>query len=182
MAVPAGWTADAAIAACAVGPWTGFAWRAHNRKFDATDHGGTLITSGRYHQGADLFPSGPTWTALYLALARDTALAEVIRQVTPVTLPFLAQYRFTRIRVTLTAVVDCGNAAVLNLAREDLCSDTDLAVPRALAQAARARRVEGMLVPSATTWGDNLIAFPDLRRPGSSFEILDYSEPPLVRS
>lgn len=182
MAVPPDWSADTAVAACTVGPWSGIVWRAHNRKFDATDHGGTLITSGRYHQGADLVPGEPTWPALYLALARDTALAEVIRQITPVTLPFLAQYRFTRIQVTLTAVVDCSDPTALSLERADLCNDTDLTIPRAVARAARSRSVEGMLVPSATTWGNNLVIFPDLRRPGSSFEILDYTEPLLLKA
>jgi hypothetical protein len=77
--------------------------------------------------------------------------------------------------------MDWRNPADLGLTRDDLCDDADLEVPRALAEAALARGVEGMLVPSATLLGDNLIVLTGNRRPGTSFEIVGFIEPRLYR-
>ncbi|MEA2598049.1 MAG: hypothetical protein QOF01_4518 [Thermomicrobiales bacterium] len=52
----------------------------------------------------------------------------------------------------------------LGLTEDDLLNDVDYSVGQALAAAAVELGFEGMLVPSATRLGDNLIDFPHLVR------------------
>ena len=79
----------------------------------------------------------------------------------------LGAYRFTEIWAQLEAVLDCRDLQALHVTEADLLDDTDYSTPQALARAARDFGVEGMLVPSATRLGDNLIVFPDRVRAGS---------------
>lgn len=181
MSVPHGWDATAAAGACSIIEWEGSVWRGHNRRYEATDHSGSLRSTGRYHRGPDIFPNGPNWPALYLCLSRDTCIAEINRQLTPATLLGLRNYRFTELRVKLQAVLEGRDLAPLNLALEHLCDDSDWEVPQLLAAAARARGAESMLVSSATGLGDNLILFPDRRRPGSTIEVAGFVDPRLLR-
>ena len=83
MAAADDWNAERAIIACAVGPWSGRAWRIHDRKYLPDDSAGSLKVSGRFNRGLDQFPSEQTWSVLYLALGRDVALAEMIRHLRP---------------------------------------------------------------------------------------------------
>ncbi|MGH2586197.1 MAG: RES family NAD+ phosphorylase [Dehalococcoidia bacterium] len=164
-----------------MGSLQGSAWRGHNRRYDATDHGGSLNTTGRYHRGPDQYPAGPVWPALYLSLAPHTAVLEIDRQFSSTTWENRRNYRFTELAVTLSAILDCRDVGTLGLTLDHLCDDYDWSIPQALAAAARDIHAEGILVPSATRWGDNLIVFPDLRRPSSSFEIVRFHEPQLYR-
>jgi RES domain-containing protein len=172
------WDAGAAIKEFPQQPWHGDAWRAHGSQFAATDSTGARLKTGRFHRAVDLFPDGPTWPVLYLALARDTCLAEVIRNATA--LP-LRQYRITRLRVALEAVLDCRDVAAMGISLDQLLNDVNLDAPHALAAAAIARGAEAIMVPSATLLGDNLVLFIDQLRPGSIIEALDYVEPRLTK-
>ena len=75
--VPADWNADDAIRGCERQAWQGEAWRIHRTRYSADDPGGWLKISGRYHRGADLYPEDQVFSALYLALSPETALAEL---------------------------------------------------------------------------------------------------------
>lgn len=178
MALPPGWDAATAVANCPVGAWWGEAWRAHAPSYHATDAGGARRKSGRYHRAPDLFPDGPVWAVLYLALGRDVCLGEVIRNVSA--LP-VRSYRLTRLGIELAAVLDCRDVAALGLTLDDLVNNADYDTPQHLAAAAFALGVEGMLVPSATLIGDNLIVFVDRLRPDSRIEVLDSVEPNLAK-
>jgi hypothetical protein len=83
------------------------------------------------------------------------------------------------LQVELDAVVDCRDAARLGVAPDDLIRDDDFAVPRAIAVAARRRAIEAMLVPSASSTGENLIVFPDLIRAASSLVVARHVDPKL---
>lgn len=147
-------------------------WRAHRRIYEATDHGGSLRFSARYHRGLDQFPRGKVWPAIYLALAPEGSLGEILRHVSAANLADLNAYRLTELEVDLSAVLDCRDAAPLGLRPKDLVDDYDFTVTQQLAAAAIAERAEGVLVPSATGLGDNLVIFPGQLRGTSSLTIV----------
>lgn len=135
--------------------------------------------SGRYHRGRDVFSEDQVFPALYLALAPETCLGEIIRHVTPATLDRFNEYRLTELRVSLTAVIDLRDPAALTLPADALLHDTDYRIPQALAAAARERGAEGIMVPSATRLGDNLIIFADRLAATSKLSVVGSRDPRL---
>lgn len=176
---PIDWDAGLAVSRCPVIPWQGAAWRIHRQRYVATDPGGSLKTSGRYHRGADRFAAEATWPALYLALSPETALGELVRHITPELLPHLNGYRISELAVTLEAVVDCRDAALLGVSPAALVDDRDLETTQQIGAAAVALGFEGVLVPSATALGDNLIVFPTNLRSGSKLDVMSGRDPRL---
>lgn len=179
MAGPAGWNARTAIANIQPGPWKGRAWRFHRRTYGATDAGGALLVSGRYHRGSDQFPRSEVWAALYLALSPEVSLGEVLRHSSPGLLPRLNEYRLSELEVELESVLDCRDAASLGLAPDDLIRDYDFAITQEIAAAAIAQGAEGTLVPSATGLGDNLVVFPAQLHTPSRLAIVGSRDPRL---
>ncbi len=165
MPAPPGWDATTAIATC---PWVAFhgsAWRAHWRGYGALSWEGSLRFSGRYNRGPVEFPEGPTWPALYLAFRPEIPWVEITRHSS--VLPLHNEFLLSEVFIGLTAVLDCRDVTAMGLSPSDLLNDTDYEVPQALAGAALARGAKGMVVPSATLLGDNLIILPDnLPMPG----------------
>jgi RES domain-containing protein len=159
--VPDGWDARTAIAQFPVITWQGSAWRIHRQRYLATDPGGSLKVSGRYHRGTDRFAAAEAWPALYLALGPETALGELIRHITPELLPHLHGYHISEVSVTLTRVADCRDATRLGVTSATMLDDQDYSVTQQLGAAANAVGLEGLLVPSATSLGDNLVVFTD---------------------
>jgi hypothetical protein len=138
------------------------------------------VASGRYHRGSDVYLEHEAWAALYLACGRDVALAEVVRHLSPTLWRRLATYRLTEVRVELAAVLDCRDPEPLGLTADDLLHDTDYGVTQALGAAVLALGLEGLLVPSATRLGDNLVVFPTNRRGRSSLVAGSYVDPRLL--
>lgn len=161
MTLPRGWNAQHAVDAGILIPLKQAVWRGHRRRYPAIDHGGSLRSSARFHQAAIDFPNGPTWPALYTAFDLAVALGELQRNIRSENID---QYRFTEIWVQLEEVLDCRDLDALGLAEADLFDNTDFETPRALVAAAIDRNVEGIVVPSASRLGDNLIIFPHLVR------------------
>lgn len=179
MAGPPGWDAQTALAHLQPEPWKGRAWRFHRRTYGATDAGGALLVSGRYHRGSDQFPRSEAWAALYLALSPDVSLGEVLRHFSPQLLPQLNEYRLSELEVELEAVLDCRDAAAFGLSPEDLIRDYDLAITQEIAAAAIAQGAEGILVPSATGLGDNLVVFPAQLHRTSRLAVVGSRDPRL---
>lgn len=179
MSVPAGWNATAALAHLAFVPFQGSAWRFHSRKYLATDPAGSLKVSGRYHRGLDQFPPELVWPALYLALAPEICIGEILRHVSVELLSQLNDYRLTEIRVKLTIVLDCRDAAAMGLDAAALCGDSDYELTQDIATAAMDRGAEGILMPSATRLGDNLIVFPSISHSWARLEIVGSRDPLL---
>jgi hypothetical protein len=127
----------------------------------------------------DLFPESEIWTALYLALGAEIALGEILRHITPELLSLLNDYRLSELAVQLRAVLDCRTTTLLGLESTELWHDTNCDVPRLVAEAAIARGVEGILVPSATRMGNNLIVFTDYLRSDASLRIVSERDPAL---
>ena len=182
MPLPRGWTPAALSAWSRIG-WTTPVWRAHNRRYAATDAGGSRRVTGRYHRAPDLFPGGNTWAALYCATTYGVCLGEIVRHLPPTGGgAWLANYRLTRLDVRLSAVLDGRDLAAVGLTPEDLFHD-DYAVSHAVAAAALAAGVEALLVPSATRLPDPvLVIFPDALQPGSRVHEMDSVDPALHRS
>jgi len=177
--VAEGWDANAAIEACPVVAWEGCVWRMHKRKYAATNPGGARKVSGRYNRGLDRFPEAESFPALYLATSPEDCLGEVYRHVTPKLLPSLNDYRLSELSVRVGEVVDSREPAALGLRFDDLVHDTDYEATQAIGAAAFADGLEGLLVPSATRLGDNLILFPDNLRAGSRMEVVSSRDPRL---
>lgn len=178
--LPSGWNADTALAGCPLAAWNGPAWRMHRRRYLATDPGGSLRVSGRYNRGLDQFPSDQAWPALYLALGRDVCIGEVARHLTSASmLSQLNDYRISELAIALDTVLDCRDLSGIGLTLAHLCHDTNYAFTQALAGAALRLAAEGLLVPSCTRLGNNLILFPTQLRPTSRIEVVSSVDPRL---
>jgi RES domain-containing protein len=182
MAALPDWDAATAIATCQAGPWRGSAWRAHRRKYRADDPGGSLLVSGRYNRGLDQFSAEDVWPALYLALGAEICLGEILRHISPLTLPQLNDYRLSELTLELASVLDCRDASRLGLSLDHLCADADYGTTQALAAAALTREAEAILVPSCTRLGDNLIVFPTHLQHASRLTIVSSRDPQLYVS
>lgn len=173
------WDAVAALASCPIVSWRGPAWRIHRQRYAATDPGGSLKVSGRYHRGADRFAPEQTWPALYLALSPEAALGELVRHITPELLPHLNGFRISEIAVTLSHIADCRDAIRLGVPPATMVDDFDYSVTQDLGAAAYAAGLEGLLVPSATALGDNLVVFTSQLRDDAKLEIVGSRDPRL---
>jgi len=160
-------------------PWAGRAWRFHARRYEPLDSTGSLLVSGRYNRGSDQFPEDEVFAALYLALSAEVALGEIVRHISPQLASKFNDMRLTEIEVELAAVLDCRDVTALGLALGDLVRDYDFTLTQELAQVAIDRDAEGILVPSATALGDNLILFPDRLRASSRLTVVDSRDPRL---
>lgn len=149
----------------------------HKRKYEATDAGGSLKVSGRYNRGRDLFSEHETWPALYLALSAEICLGEIMRHITPALLPQLNGYRLSEIAVYCAAIVDCTDVPAIGVRPDDLLHDTNFPASALLAEAVIAKGAEGMIVPSATRLGNNLIIFPNQMRAGSTLTVVGERDP-----
>jgi hypothetical protein len=151
----------------------------HNQKYPATDPGGSLTTSGRYHRGLDQFPEEQVFSALYLATSPEISMGEILRHVTPEVLPTLNNRRLSKLFARLEMVLDCRDPAPLDLDVTDLLHDTDLDITRSIGAAAFAMGVEGILAISATCLGDNLILFPANLGVDSEITVVSSQDPRL---
>lgn len=179
MPIPIDWDPNTAVSACPVIAWQSRAWRIHKQKYVATDPGGSRRVSGRYHRGSDRFSASQIWAALYLATRPEISLAELFRHITPELFPFLNDYRLSEIALDLTAVVDCRQPEALQVPLALLMDDGDYEVTQRIGKIVYAQGFEGMLVPSATALGDNLILFPLNIRGTSRMEIISSRDPRL---
>ena len=159
--------------------WEGSAWRIHKQKYVATDPGGSRRVSGRYHRGTDQVPDNQTWGTLYLATRPEICLAELFRHITPDLFPFLNGYRLSEIALSLRSVLDCRQPERMGLDLAALVADDDYELTQSIGKAAYVLGLEGLLTPSATGLGDNLILFPLNVRSTSRMEIISSRDPRL---
>jgi hypothetical protein len=114
-----------------------------------------------------------------LSLSDGGAIAGLTRRLEPTTLAMLNARRLTRVRVSLSAVVDLRDPALLGLSLADVTDDYDYSITQAIAAAALQRGVEGLLVPAASLVGANLVVLVDNVLPSSAIEPLDSVDPRL---
>ncbi|MBA2712170.1 MAG: RES family NAD+ phosphorylase [Rubrobacteraceae bacterium] len=175
-----GWDAAAALAACPVEAFEGRLWRMHKRRYEAADPGGARLVSGRNNLGLDRSREGDAFAALYLATAPEICLGEIYRHITPELLPSLNDFRLSELQANIQKVADCRDPSQLGLAPGDLSHDTDYRATQALgAAAAGSGLLGGLLVPSATGLGDNLILFPQNLLADSRVAVISSRDPRL---
>lgn len=154
-----GWAAEKAIAAAPARPFRGTVWRAHWREIEPSDWGLSLQTSGRYHRGLDLFPPDRAFPALYLSLAPEIALLEMVRRSVARNLNYLRNNILSELEIHFDRIIDVTEPSALGLSEADL-TGTDLHLCQELGGAALAGGYEGLLVPSAALAGFNLVVLP----------------------
>jgi RES domain-containing protein len=159
--------------------WSGNAWRSHKRKFLPLDATGSTIASGRFHRAPDEFPAHECWSALYFSLKAEISLAEIIRHTHPTRMFTLNELRITEVKLTLQSVIDIRNPQLIGLAPKSLLDDLEYSITQTTARAVLDRGAEGIIVPSATQLGANLVVFPDNLKPGSSLEVIMSRDPVL---
>src|SRR5215211_4553539 len=121
------------LADCPVVPIKQAVWRGHRRHYEALDHAGSLLGSGRFHRAANEYPSDQSWPALYTALDLAVALGEVQRNTHG---KRWHEYRFTEIWTQLEVVFDCREMHLLGIAEDDLLNNLDYSTGQALAAVA----------------------------------------------
>ncbi len=132
----------------------------------------------RLDHRVEAIPSGASAISDDRPLACPVSLAwprysyrEILRRFGPHRpLAGLHSYRRTRLHADLSAVLDCRDLAALGLTEDALLDDLNYDIGHALGLAALRRGAEGILVPSATRAGDNLIVLPDNLRPTARIE------------
>jgi hypothetical protein len=179
--------ARSVVLACPVIAWSGSVWRIHGRRFVATDPGGALVLSGRYHRGRDLFPVNAVFPALYTSAGPEIATWEMIRHSRRSTAIAMWQ-RFTtvhlsRLQLTLEAVLDLRDPSATGISQADLIGD-DYTLTQAIGAVAAAEGHEGLIVPTATGIGEpgaafNVVIFTDNVRPGSTIAVVETRSPNL---
>lgn len=88
-------------------------------------------------------------------------------------------YRISEIEVDFATIVDCRDLEATGISLNDLLDDHDYTMSQRLGAAVIATGAEGLLVPSATRLGDNLVVFPTNLRPESRLEIIASRDPML---
>jgi hypothetical protein len=91
----------------------------------------------------------------------------------------LNSYRLSEVEIDLGSVIDCRVLGELGTPVDELIQDTDYRVTQSIAKSAISTGAEGIIVPSATRLGDNLVIFPDHMKPGSRLEVIGSRDPVL---
>lgn len=173
-------TLGALLADAPLRTWQGEVWRNHAIRYLGDSPAGSFKVSGRWHRGLDTAPAAESQEALYAALTRAVALAERMRHLTARTLPALATLRLSLLEVNALYVIDLraglrADSALLAAVNHD----TDFRVAQAVGRAAFDRGTEGILVPSATQLGDNLVLYPSNFQRGTYARVIETIDPRL---
>ena len=168
-----------AIAARPLIPWRGPLWRFHQRQYAALDPTGALRYSGRFHRGGDHFPVEATWAALYFGRAAEVAVLEWASHLSTPQLRRKADYRLTEVAADLAAVLNVDQPETFGVSAEALLGTRDYRLPQEFGRLAFEAGAEGLLVPSATRAGANLVVFPANLRAGSALTVRGHRDPRL---
>jgi hypothetical protein len=87
--------------------------------------------------------------------------------------------RLTTLSITIEALLDCRDPTSMGLVRDDLLHDTDYRTTQQIGAASVARGVEGIIVPSATLLGDNIVLWVSQMRPSSRIDVIRSEDPRL---
>lgn len=152
-----------------------------SRLVSATHRERVLSLEGSLQYGGRYNPPGE-FGAIYLGESEAVCQAEMERA---------AHHRgalrsmvLARVEVRLHKVADlrdAGTLEALGARSADILHATDYSTPRRLARLLRAAGAEGLLVPSVTEKGFNLVIFPENLSPDSGIEVqevLEWPEPP----
>lgn len=127
-------------------------YRIVSQKYDALNTNGSLLYFGRY--------SNKEFLVLYTADSEEVCHAERARK-TKIKTKFI--YKIAKLDVKLKKIIDLTsekNIKMLNIQKDDLIGDSR-DIPQHIAALAYRKGYEGLLVPSATGKGNNIILFPE---------------------
>ena len=94
-------------------------------------------------------------------------------------LPKLNSYRISELHVRLQAVLNLRKPDSSGIEVSELLGARNYNIAQDIAWNALTAGAEGILVPSATRLGDNLVIFPDNMKPGSRLEVIGSRDPVL---
>jgi RES domain-containing protein len=146
-------------------------WRCHSPRCPAVSSEGSLLVEGRFHlpeDGRTLYTSGEAQTALGENIRHLTSPGESLprdsRNLMSRWRDVLNSRELSQLRVEIGPVLDCRNLTKLGMSEEQLFDPKNWCLAQALGKAARShtvdgQRVAGLLVPSATKLGTNLVIF-----------------------
>lgn len=117
--------------------------------------------------------------ALYVSLAPEVSLAEIIRNTDPAMMPKLNSYRLTELHVELEAVLDLQALDSTGFQSTELLEGRNYSIAQDIARDALMSGAEAIIVPSATRLGNNLVIFPDNLKPESRLEVVASRDPVL---
>jgi RES domain-containing protein len=161
---------DAVVAArladLEVRPWSGEVWR-HMFADNPPEK--------RNVRGARWNP--PEVEALYVSLDAQTALAEAEHLIESQPLRPIARRTLYRLQIALAAVVDLTGAGILSTLGVDEAdtSSDDYRACQAVGAAASFLHLDGMIVPSARSPGNNIVVLFGGTRVAPTVEVLDSS-------
>lgn len=91
----------------------------------------------------------------------------------------LNKLRITEVQIHLQSIVDLSNPGSIGLPADSLLDDLEYSLTQTIARAVVDRNAEGIIVPSATRLGNNLVVFPDNLQPGSRIDVIASRDPVL---
>lgn len=135
--------------------WNGTLYRSHGPTWPGDDPGGSLLTSGRWHIGADSTSGRPAFPVLYTATSAYVATWERLRHLDRDSVSSIQrgiQMAISRLVVTLPSVPDLRDPASIGVPAETFLGD-DYEFTQLIASAAYDEGLAGLLVPTATGVG-----------------------------
>jgi hypothetical protein len=116
---------------------------------------------------------------LVTTIRPEASIGEFLRHSAEGALSRLAVMRLSRLSVRVSALLDCRDPALMGLDLELLLHDTDYELTQAIGAASLVRDVEGIIVPSATLLGDNVVLWMARLRFGSHVSLVRSEDPRL---
>jgi len=170
-----------------IGPWSGFVWRTHSRRYRADSSEGSKRYSGRFNRGLDDDSSTTRWPALYTACSELIALSETVRNIQNDHANRLSNLRLSSLEVHLDRVLYAHaftNGKPQQLFGIDFdrqCEGSDYHATHEFARLVR-DQAEDMLVPSCSGLHQgNLIIFPDRMAADSVINVVESINLTLVK-
>lgn len=170
-----------------IGPWSGFVWRTHSRRYRADSFEGSKRYSGRFNRGLDDHSSTIRWPALYTACSELVALSETVRNIGNDHANRLSNLHLSSLEVHLERVLfahsltDEKPQKLFGIDFDHQCERSDYHATHEFARLVR-DRAEAMLVPSCTGLRQgNLIVFPDRMAANSVITVVESINLSLVK-
>jgi hypothetical protein len=180
-----------------VRPYSGRAYRTVRRIYPPDNFGGSLTTAGRLHETRDGL-TGYLSTNPVISLAESVrhldvqgvlknvaTIDDVRRAVDEYLNDYLNTRRIWEFEVSLTNILDVLDLEAVGIDLDAFFQDPPGGwdaggfVSQKLGRKARLLGHEGLLVPSVTLLGPNLIIYPDNLLAGSTLKPIRYWDPPL---
>ena len=123
-------------------------------------------------------PDSTAWAALYTSRKPEVAVWEMVRRSAARDLHFLQNNVLSELDMELSAVLDLTDPRRIGLNQDDL-TGSDTTICQSIGRMVVQRGIQGILVPSATHLGTNLVCFPQNFMPSSVVRLVQSTALPL---